>query len=162
MKNDNESEVYLALISYIREVSWVTPDMTTEIMIGLNMIPDLLKFTIADNVTDIMIELTWIIVNISSTDNKDFIDALLNSNRNGDFNVVEFLIEMTNHSDYKIKEQSFWALANLWQEDDQNIIEYVSNSKAIDEMINMTNKNEIKMSIIKQIAFLISHLTKLK
>lgn len=160
VKEQHDTEVYLALIAYIREVSWITVDKVAEAIIHNEMMPDLLKFTIATSHSEIMQELTWILVNISSIDSEEVIFELIDWNRNGNYDVVAYLIDMALQPLPVVKENSIWALANLCQEDDQRIIDTVVNSLILNEISSIINMTNARVGLLRQVAFLMARLMK--
>ena len=100
------------------------------------MLPDILKFASENNTPEILIELTWILVNISYAADYDVVKTFLSSRENKKYDVIKFLIDNANYPNNKVKENSFLALSNLWQES-HDIIQIVIESSLIDGIIDI-------------------------
>ena len=51
--------------------------MFNELFLQIDFIPNLLYFTNADPYEDLLIEMTWILTNITSSDSEDVINTLI-------------------------------------------------------------------------------------
>lgn len=125
------------------------------------MIPDILKFTIATDHLNIMHELTWILVNMTSVTSEEVILELIDMNKNGNYDVIGYLLDMASQSTFSLKEQSMWALANLCQED-QRILQLIAESQILNDISNTINSSKVKVGLVRQIAFLMAQLMKYK
>lgn len=159
--NDFEREIYLALISYIRECLCKKEQVFNDLCLKLNMFPIILKFTKAKAYEDLMVELTWILTNITSSSDSDVIISLMDPSLNGGYDVPNFLIEMVKIDNSKLKEHSLWTFANLIAEENQEFMKKVSESIVISEISKIIEQDHAPVNLIRQATFLLSNLMKL-
>lgn len=110
-------------------------------------------FEASDHV-ELMLEITWILTNITSHTDLKVIDYITNPK----FGLINFLLKMAQHQDGKIREHWFWSIANLCQQDDPERL----NELASSDLLNIINDNlsakDINLGLMRTIAWCVSNL----
>ena len=147
------------MLGYIREVLWRGGQKNIEKVIAADLFPFICKFMDAMEHTEIMVEVTWILTNISSWEDTSIMDFILNN----DFKLIEYSLQMIWSDSAKVKEQALWTLANIMG-DNQKAIEKIIFSVDVDflkEITNICDAGQINIGLARTWVWTLSNACKL-
>mmetsp|Transcript_11093 Transcript_11093/g.11022 ORF Transcript_11093/g.11022 Transcript_11093/m.11022 type:complete len:135 (-) Transcript_11093:93-497(-) len=129
--------------------------MFTEAIIGAGLFPVIMKMAEADSVESLMLELTWIIANLTAIENKELLDYILTE----DYGLIKHLSNMINHKNIKIVEHAFWAMANLMVGDDAPFQD-IFTTNIFDVVGDYLNNSKLPLSLLRVISWMVGSMAK--
>ncbi|CAI2364503.1 unnamed protein product [Moneuplotes crassus] len=155
--NEFDGQTYIALCCYIRVITMTENVMFTEAIIGAGLFPVIMKMAEADSVESLMLELTWIIANLTAIENKELLDYILTE----DYGLIKHLSNMINHKNIKIVEHAFWAMANLMVGDDAPFQD-IFTTNIFDVVGDYLNNSKLPLSLLRVISWMVGSMAKCK
>jgi hypothetical protein len=96
--------VYLGLIAYLRELLCRGNTKVIENIIEAGLYPSICKMSTALEYEDLMVEITWVLTNLTSTEDLQIMDFMLDEQ----YGLVKYLGSMIKHPNLKVKEHALW------------------------------------------------------
>ena len=79
LENDTyESKVYMGLCAYIREISCSGNSSSMHSILSVGLFPLIMKMSTVDHFEEMLIEITWILTNLTSMEENQVIEYILN------------------------------------------------------------------------------------
>lgn len=118
-----------------------------------DLFPLICKFSTATKYKDLMLEITWILTNITSSEDKEVINYILQEK----FGVMAYLSEMIQHEDEKLKEHAIWCFANLMEGNTERIKQILETS-LFETLSSICLTDKVKLGIVRTAAWALSNL----
>jgi len=114
-----------------------------------------MRMSTVDHFEEILLEITWILTNITSIDDTLIIEYILNS----EYQLTDFLGRMLAHENLKIVEHSIWSLSNL-MEGTENNFKIVFDTNIIEVIKNISEKQKVPLGLSRVVAWCCSNICK--
>lgn len=157
-KEHEQKNVYLALFAYLREIMWKGNAAIIQKFCQVGLFETISKFFSASDHEDLMKEISWILTNLTSSEDKEVLDHIWQK----EFGLLQLLYNLIHSSNYKLKEHGFWCCANLSSEKEQEKIgEFIKLDilPAINEVIE---EEKVQMGLLRVISWTLSSLNHYK
>lgn len=112
-----------------------------------------MKFSRAVEYPEMMMEVTWILTNLTSIDNSKYIDHLLNKK----FGVIPYLNEMLRSETKKVRENALWGFSNLLA-DHQKVYDDIMKTDLLSVWNEEIENDKIWIANLRWIAWGLSNL----
>ena len=149
----HELEVYIGLMGYIRETLCRGNVAMIKKVFEVDLFPLICKFARATEYRDLMIEITWILTNITSSEDKEVINYILQEK----FEVISYLSDMIQQEDEKLKEHAIWCFANL-MEGNTDRIKRILETPFFDILNSICLSDKVKLGTVRTAAWALSNL----
>ncbi|CAI2364863.1 unnamed protein product [Moneuplotes crassus] len=155
----HDRKTYIALCSYLRHLSSKDPDKYAVFIIREELYPQIMKIASAHHVLDLMLEITWILTNLSSCEDKNITEYLCGE----EFGLIKYCHAMVGQEDLKIVEHAIWILNNLMAGDDAPFEQIFGTGSGLFEAIEkLCDRSQIPLCMLRVMAWSISNMAKCK
>lgn len=124
-------------------------------IISGDIFPVIMEMATATAVVDLMIEITWILSNLTSLEDDNVIEYILTP----DFNLLGYLGEMLNYDQAKVKEHAIWSLSNLISSNNSPF-EKIFGTGIIDHVSEIVSTPTAPLGLLRVVAWCISNMAK--
>ena len=158
-REDLTAGVYIGLIAYIRYESAKDSKTSMKILFRSGLFPLIIKMSTATSLEQMMVEITWLMTNITSVeDDEDIINEILKPK----YKLFEYLEEMMNYKNDKVVEHAIWSLTNLVEENDNERFRLIFQTGIIDILKGQINNEVMALGLTRVIAWATSQLCRCK